>query len=124
MKTFFGRRRWYFFIPIVLVGVTAFVILTMLLWNALLPGIFHVTQITFWQAAGLLLLARILFGGGGPHKYWPHHHWRSHFREKWEHMTPEERKQFSQHWHQYRPPWAGCCTDEPQHEKKEDSNIA
>jgi hypothetical protein len=35
------------------------------LWNALLPGLFSLPQISFWQALGILALARILFGGFG-----------------------------------------------------------
>jgi hypothetical protein len=35
------------------------------LWNWLLPEIFGLRQITFWQALGLLALCRILFGGFG-----------------------------------------------------------
>jgi MFS family permease len=42
------------------------------LWNWLLPDIFGLRQITFWQALGLLGLCRILFGsfgrGGGHHR--------------------------------------------------------
>ena len=40
------------------------------LWNWLLPDLFGLRQITFWQALGLLALCRILFGsfgGGGSH---------------------------------------------------------
>ena len=65
------------------------------LWNWLLPMLFGWRQITFWQALGLLVLCRILFGGwggGGPN--------RSRFRrrsaEQWERMTPEEREKFRQ----------------------------
>ena len=35
------------------------------LWNWLLPDIFGLRQITFWQALGLLALCRILFGSFG-----------------------------------------------------------
>lgn len=35
----------------------------MLLWNWLMPEIFSLGMITFWQAVGLILLARLLFGG-------------------------------------------------------------
>lgn len=35
------------------------------LWNALLPGLFGFPKIGFWQALGILALARILFGGFG-----------------------------------------------------------
>ncbi len=46
---------------------------TMLLWNMLMPVIFGLTVITFWQALGLFVLARILFGGppGGGHGRFP-----------------------------------------------------
>ena len=33
----------------------------MLLWNWLMPTIFGLSEITFWQACGLQLLATILF---------------------------------------------------------------
>ena len=64
----------------------------MLLWNWLLPPLFGWKLIGFWQAVGLLVLARILFGGfrrGG----W-HGHWRSRMNERLERMTPEEREKF------------------------------
>ncbi|QJW48327.1 hypothetical protein HA075_23060 [bacterium BFN5] len=34
----------------------------MLLWNNLLPEIFGLKAITFWQGAGLVVLCRLLFG--------------------------------------------------------------
>jgi hypothetical protein len=40
------------------------------LWNWLLPDIFGLRSITWWEALGLLALSRILFGGfgrGGSH---------------------------------------------------------
>lgn len=36
---------------------------TMLLWNAVMPELFHVPAISFWQALGLLLLSGLLFRG-------------------------------------------------------------
>lgn len=33
----------------------------MLLWNALIPAIFGLTTISFWQALGLSLLCSLLF---------------------------------------------------------------
>ena len=42
------------------------------LWNWLVPDIFALRRITFWEALGLLALCRILFGGfgrgGGHHR--------------------------------------------------------
>ena len=49
------------------VGIIALVFLfgwvLMLLWNWLMPAIFGLTQVTYWQAWGLLLLSMILFKG-------------------------------------------------------------
>lgn len=98
MKTFF-RKRWYFFIPLIIIGIAAFGFLTMALWNYLMPAIFNLPAITFWQAIGLLVLSRILFGCGprpGGHR---HHPWGGNFRDKLAKMTPEEREQFYQKWH-------------------------
>ena len=37
------------------------------LWNWLMPAIFGLGIITFWQAFGIVLLAKLLFGGFGHH---------------------------------------------------------
>lgn len=68
--------------------------LVMHLWNWLVPPILGLHMITFWQALGLLLLSRILFGswgsGGG--------RGRGGRREKWDRMTPEEREKLRRSW--------------------------
>jgi len=38
---------------------------TMLLWNALMPEIFGLTRITYWQSWGLLILSFIFFKSWG-----------------------------------------------------------
>jgi hypothetical protein len=39
------------------------------LWNMLMPAIFDLGAITFWQAFALIVLAKLLFGSfGGPHR--------------------------------------------------------
>lgn len=47
--------------------VAGVVFILMQLWNWLMPEIFGLTTINFWQAAGLMLMTKILFGiwGGG-----------------------------------------------------------
>ncbi len=37
----------------------------MLLWNHLMPDLFRLPALTYWQGVGLLLLSRILAGGLG-----------------------------------------------------------
>jgi hypothetical protein len=77
------------------------------LWNALMPGIFGWHLISFWQALGLLLLSKLLFGGfhtrGGSGG---RRHWKNRMRERWEGMTPEERERFRQGMRCGRGPWA------------------
>ena len=89
------RRRRYFIPPIILIALTGFSLITMLLWNSLFPVIFHLPQISFWQAVGLLILSRLLFGFSGP---WRGHH-GGFMREKWGHMSQQEREAFVQRWH-------------------------
>ena len=37
---------------------------TMWLWNGIVPNVFGLPVITFWQSLGMCLLARFLFGTG------------------------------------------------------------
>jgi hypothetical protein len=77
----------------VLLAAALFSFAAMWLWNRLIPGIFGLHAISFWQALGLLVLSRILFGGwrGRPGFAM---HWRQRMMERWEQMTPEEREKF------------------------------
>lgn len=105
MKTVF-RRRWYFFIPLILIAFVAFGFFTMHLWNWLMPVLFHLPEITFWQTIGLMILSRLVIGGFGGHgRGHGHHHCRRNMHEKWENMTPEEREKFRENIHMHRVPW-------------------
>ena len=92
------KKHWVkkaVFIPlIVAAGVIVFGGAVMLLWNSILPGLIHVSEITFWQALGLFVLAKILFGGGWGHKAG---NW-GHRRHHWMHMSEEEREKFRSEW--------------------------
>jgi hypothetical protein len=39
-------------------------LITKVLWNALMPDIFGLPEVGYWQAVGLLVLGHLLFGGG------------------------------------------------------------
>jgi uncharacterized membrane protein len=67
--------------------------LVMSLWNWLAPAVFAGRTITYWQALGILLLSRILFGG-----FFRRHggRGRPRFVDGWEQLTPEEREKFRQ----------------------------
>jgi hypothetical protein len=96
-----------------IVGVLLFGILIMMLWNWLVPDIFKGPEITFWQALGLFLLAKILFGGWGGGGRWRHGYpgqWRNRYYEKLSTMTPEERERFKQ---RMTEKWCRPKRDEP-----------
>lgn len=83
-------------------GTGAFVLFTfvvMWLWNWLIPAIFSLGVITFWQAAGLLLLSKILFSGGcharGWHSDRKKKFWHSRFEEKWKRIPDEKKEKFA-----------------------------
>ena len=66
------------------------------LWNWLMPALFGLRAITFWQAVGLLSLSWILFGGfrgfGGSGRSYPYpRRGRWERWQRWQEMTPEER---------------------------------
>jgi Ca2+/H+ antiporter, TMEM165/GDT1 family len=103
-KTFWMKRAPFILLAVV-AGVAVFGWVVMLLWNWLLPAVFGIGTLTFWQALGILVLAKILFGGCcGGHR--GHHHMRHghEFRNKWMNLTPEEREKMKEEWHNR------CCT--------------
>ena len=75
--------------------ISLFSFIVMSLWNAILPEVLNVNAINFWQAMGILVLSKILFGGFGG---WGNKKqaWKQKMQEKWEHMTPEERNRFQE----------------------------
>ncbi len=93
------RRNWFgrglMFAVFAVLFLVLFSYFVMSLWNWLMPALFGWHVITFWQAVGILVLSKILFGGprflGGPRPDW---NWRRRMFERWEKMTPEEREQF------------------------------
>lgn len=80
-------------IAIVAAAVFGFVVMS--LWNWLAPTVFGARPINFWQALGILILSKILFGGFRGHAGYGGH-WRRRMIERWEQMTPEEREKFRQ----------------------------
>lgn len=83
---------------IIIVGLaTTFGYVIMRLWNWLMPMIFGLPVLTFWQAAGLFILSKLLLGGigggnGGKNK-------RSSKK-----CNKEEKKDFSK-WKYYEEFW-------------------
>lgn len=131
MRPYFNRKK-IFFIPFAIAAFVALVgLVVMSLWNALIPVIFHLGVITFWQAVGIFVLCKILFGfGKGGHGWRGRGPWmRGRMEERFKNMTPEEREQFKAKWeercgygrwgHHAQHPFSGGPWDkkEPETEK-------
>jgi hypothetical protein len=91
------RRRYrglfFLFVPLLIAALGAAV---MALWNAILPEVVGAKPLSYWQALGLLLLSRILFGGfrfggGGPP-------WKGRRRGRWANLSEEERARMKEAW--------------------------
>ena len=113
----------FLFVLVPVAFITLGAVITMGLWNWLLPSLFGLATITFWQAAGIIVLARILFGWKGFHRHgWSGHghfayaghchphatHHKEWMHRRWENLSPEQKEKIKQRW--------GCFPDEKQEE--------
>jgi len=92
-------------IPWIILGVLGaaglaliFGLIVMALWNWLMPVIFGLPRISYWQGWGLVLLAHILFKGGiGHHERHPEKshrdEWKQRFRERFTNPAPHGGKE-------------------------------
>src|SRR6476646_11509951 len=100
-----GKRKLFWMVPAGILGMALFVFIggeiVMRLWNWLVPMLFGLRQITFWQAIGILALCRILFGSHGfrgPMRSNVRRRMRERMEERYAAMTPEERERARQSW--------------------------
>jgi Ca2+/H+ antiporter, TMEM165/GDT1 family len=95
MRTQWAVRGMGLFI-VALIALAGFGQAVHYLWNWLMPTVFGLHEITFWQAAGLLGLSWILFGGfgrlGGRRSRRMYAGRR--MAGRWQAMTPEQRASF------------------------------
>lgn len=131
MKKLFYERRFIFF-PIGIAAILALVsYVVMQLWNNLLPDILHVTTVTYWQAMGIFVLCKILFGFGGPKGRGgggpPWMRRKQMMEERLKDMSPEDRTRFKEQmesrfaWckpRNERKDWRDAWKDEPIAEKE------
>lgn len=99
MNKVFRIRSFGLGFLITLAIIAGFSAVAMLLWNALVPDIFGLPALNYWQTAGILVLTRIFLGGISKNQL-SHlgmglgFHHNNPLREKWMNMTEEERKTF------------------------------
>lgn len=77
-------KKVFFGILIFIAATGVFGTAFLLLWNWLMPVIFGLPQITFFQALGLLVLSKLVFSGFGHHKRPSpkiRPEWREHFEK-------------------------------------------
>ena len=84
--------RFLWRIPLLIGGIVvsglfalAFGWLVMILWNWLMPYMFSLPHITYWQGFGILVLSKLLLGVFHGHHNWAHHanmH-KQHHRRIW-----------------------------------------
>lgn len=126
-----GKRAFGILIFLAVFAATSAVV--MLLWNALIPAIIGWAAINYWQAAGFIILCRLLLGGFGKMAHFGHKHDHHHqkgfsneqmerIRDKFANMPDDERKEYiRQHMAHYNRGFGGFgdCNTDKTHSSKE-----
>lgn len=95
------KMNFPFFPFFMIAGVLAMGLIVMLLWNAVLSPVLNIATLSYWQAVGLFILSKILFGGfrgGGNFPGKPGWGGGPPWRQKWMNMSEEERAKFRSEW--------------------------
>jgi hypothetical protein len=116
------KARWMWFGGKMVLMVTGLALvlggLTMLMWNALIPSLFHGPEITYLQALGVLILTRLLFGGWGRHRGgWRDRRWRGRRQDHFAKLSPEEQEKMKSDWRSY------CAWHEEAPPEKDEEHI-
>lgn len=100
-----NRRRVSRIVKVAAIGIVALGVFGLMvrgLWNWLMPELFGLRTITFWQALGVWFLSRILLAGFHGRVRSNDRRWRARLIDRWERMTPEEREKLREklrrHW--------------------------
>ena len=84
----YGLKMTFWFTAMVAIIALA----VMVLWNWLIPELFDGSMINYWQAFGILILARLLTGFGKHGS----DHWKAKMHNKWGALPNEEREKLRQ----------------------------
>lgn len=101
MKNKFSKRKklkMLLAIPFMIALIFGLSAVVMLLWNAILPDVIGVKEVDYWQAFGLLVLSKILFGGLGSGNKFQSNRRKMSMRKKLANMSEEERMKFREEW--------------------------
>lgn len=86
-----SRKRFFWKVPLFLILLLAKVGLVMVLWNYLVPDLFHLPTLDYVHTLGLMVLLKLMLGfhhHGGFKGRWGHHP----MHKRWHRMSPEERE--------------------------------
>src|SRR4051812_38232870 len=107
-------------IPLFILAVAALLSLAVYgLWNGVLADVLPVKTISYWQALGLLVLSRILFGGFPGRHRGPFGPGRQMMMKHWESMTPEQREKMREAMQQR----FGNCSHAPSTQPKDAGTV-
>lgn len=95
-RNFNRGKKFMFFFPVAVLIAAILGYVVMYLWNSVLPEVAHTGRLNYWQALGLLVLCRILFGNfnKGGHRGGGFRERAQKMRAKWDSMNEEERAKF------------------------------
>lgn len=97
-------RKVLMFLSGIVIGVLfalLFGLLVLAVWNWVIPAVFGGPQLNYWQAVGLLILAKLLLGGF----HHGDHHPRSHHNLPANHPYPGCTDQQAGQWENYTRFW-------------------
>jgi hypothetical protein len=95
------KGKKFYFVPFIIIAVIAVLsAIVMLLWNNVLVEVVNVKQISYWQAAGLFILSKILFTSFRPGPPGGFRRGGPPWRNKLMNLSQEERDQFRKEWEQ------------------------
>jgi hypothetical protein len=93
-------------VVVAVIGTAVFALafgwLVMILWNWVMPSIFHLGEITYWEAFGLTILGKLIFGGIGPRSGHGRGPWKGN---PWGGSPWEGRRHGPDEWRMYREFW-------------------
>jgi len=109
-----GKSPWKI-VGLIIFGISAIIGLAILfgfvimwLWNWLMPEIFGLAAITYWQAVGIFILFKVLLGGCGHKRHKSYKHSKSTCKKeskkdffKWKHYDKFWKEKGSQAYKKY-----------------------